>query len=186
MPFTNKTVRGLLVAVFLAVLGLGAAQAATFEGELLIAGEVDPLPGPFLRTAEGLSFPSGFIVTGAEGDFADAGLGFGDTGMRADFMFDTLPVSDFITIAGITTTLTSIEVFDQGDGFLTYIGLGILEADGFDDTPVQFSFSADGAGSRFAFSSTISTTITVIPVPGALVLFASGLAAFGLRRRQST
>lgn len=166
--------------VALVALAAGTAQAATFQGELLITGEVQPLPGPFLRDAQGLSFPTGFIVTGADGDFAALGFGFGDTGERSDFMFDSLPVSDFITIDGITTTLTSIEVFDQGTGFLTYLGLGVLQAAGFDDTPVQFSFSADGAGSRYAFSSTITT----VPAPGALVLLASGLLALGSRRRR--
>ena len=64
---------------------------------------------------------------------------------------------------------------------LVIVATGILSAAGFDDTAYDFSLSADGAGSLFAFSATLAPT--VIPVPGALLLFASGLAALGLRRR---
>lgn len=176
--------------VLLAAFSLGTAQAGTVSGVLEFTGEASAIPPGNLGTATGLSFTNGFITTFADGTFATAGIGAGSVGSLEDFFFDPLmpdPVPGFLTIdfdpgpGKFSFTLEAVEIADQGDTFLVLTGTGTLSGTGLGTESYDFAMSVDGFGGLVAFSGVISPT--VIPVPGALVLFASGLMALGLRRR---
>lgn len=177
----NKfSLRGVAIAL-VATFSIGSAQAATITGELFIGGEAVAIPGPGLGDAIGLAFTQGLLVTGATGDFAADGLAFGSTGSINDFLFGDVPIEPLLVVGSFTFDLTEAMVVVQGPDFLDLTGAGLLSGAGFDDTPYDFSLSADGAGNLFSFSATLAPT--VIPVPGALILLMSGLAALGIRRR---
>lgn len=173
--------RGAALAL-LATISFSAANAATIDGELFIGGQAVPVPGPTTGDATGLSFANqGTVaITNATGDFATDGLGFGSTGSINDFLFSN---TNFVvlTAGSFTYTLASVAVSLQSDDELVLFGTGTLSAAGFEDTAYDFSLSTDAAGSLYSFSATLAPT--VIPVPGALVLMLSGLAALGFRRR---
>lgn len=180
-----------------ASLSIASAQAASIEGSLNFGGEAVAIPGPSLSDALGLSFTSGFLVTDATGAFENAGIGFGDGGTIADFFFNPLmpsPVNPMLQVLFGTSdagnegdpgkfsfALESIEIVEQSDMFLVLAGCGTLSGTGLDATQYALSLSVDGAGSLYAFSGTLAPK--VVPVPGALVLMLSALAALGVRRR---
>lgn len=180
----NNRFKALACGVITAFCAVSNAQAASIAGDLLITGEVIPLPGPDLGDAFALQFPTSFLVTDASDDFAANGLGFGTTGTISSFMPSVTPVAPLIVAGPFTMVLETVTFLEQDSELLNLVGLGTLSAPGFDDTAAEFSLSADGIGERFVYSATLATDITVVPVPGALVLFASGLVALGSRRRR--
>ncbi|MBT8137699.1 MAG: hypothetical protein KJO54_11845 [Gammaproteobacteria bacterium] len=176
--------------VLVAAFSLGTAQAGTISGVLEFTGEVSAIGSGGLDGAVGLSFTNGFITTFADGTFATAGIAAGSTGSLEDFFFDPLspsPVLSFLTIdfdpgpGKFSFDLEAVEIADQGETFLVLTGTGTLSGTGLGSESYDFAMSIDGFGDLVAFSGVISPT--VIPVPGALVLFGSGLMALGLRRR---
>ncbi|MBT8132363.1 MAG: PEP-CTERM sorting domain-containing protein, partial [Gammaproteobacteria bacterium] len=115
------------------------------------------------------------------------------SGTLFDFFFapelDPNPVNPLLTIlfdpgpGKFTFVLEAIEVVGQGQTFLLLSGTGTLNGSDLDATPFDFSMSVDGSTQDlFTFSGTLSSA-TVVPVPGALILFMSGLTMLGFRRR---
>lgn len=187
----HLTFKTFAALALVATLSTGPAQAAAIDGSLNFGGAVTAIPGPAIGDAIGLSFTSGFLVTDATGTFSDAGIGIGDSGTLADFFFNPLmpsPVNPLLTIlfdggpGKFSFALESVEIVGQSDMFLALSGVGTLSGTGLDSTPYDISISVDGAGSLYAFSGTLAPT--VVPVPGALILLMSGLAALGVVRRR--
>lgn len=97
-------------------------------------------------------------------------------------------ITNFLSLTGgnnaspINFTLTSIGAIGRGDAnFLTFTALGTITYDGFDPTPGQFLFSAQGS----QITSFSGTTLSVAtPEPASLAILGGSLAALGLIRRR--
>lgn len=187
-----KAITSVLIATALLAMPV-ASMAAPIDGELGIGGQLNPTCSGgevpcTMDLADGVTFAASgggneFLVSFATGDFAAAGLMFGDIGTINDFMFDPLtpsPVDPLWSIGGFSFVLESLVIVDQDLHFLELSGSGTVKGAGFDDTLGRWTLSADdaGMGLNFSWSST-----TVAPEPGILVLLGMGLiGVFGARR----
>lgn len=175
---TNVVRAAVLGLVF--VFGALPASAAMISGDLTFSGDWTEMGGG-VATATGLSFPgSDFDVDGSTGDFSS--IVQGDIGTIADFDFSLSGGAvSLLSIAGFDFSLDTLSVVFQNSSVILLEGSGIVGGNGFDDTAATFSLSANVAGPLKVMSGGISAQ--PIPVPGALLLFGSALAALGWRRR---
>ena len=158
------------------------AVAALITGEMGLTGGYSTSGGTDLSDATDISLTS---ATGTSG--------IGDLGVTVGFLTagvihnggislsSFLPVIDVFTIGGWQLDLTTLSIMDQEVSLLTMEGTGVLSADGFENTPANWTFSSQLSGS---YSMTVSTV--VIPVPAAVWLFGSGLIGLvGVARRKA-
>ncbi len=182
MNFKKNALAG---GILLATMTL-STQAAVIEGDVGFGGEYVPLDS---EGGEKVSLgEAGYIDV--EGDEAVVTSG-GTDDLSALDEFDTVvdynsfvigeaPSGPLWSGEGFDFELTSMNVVEQDDVVLGLSGDGIMSADGFEDTPYLWSFSADAAGdAEFAFSS----TTTDVPEPGTLSLLGLGLIGLGAIRR---
>lgn len=175
------TLRAIALGMVLA-MAAGSASATSLggleiTGALTFSGDLEP--GVNLGTTTSLTFPGGdFGVDQSSGDLGSVSPG--DLGLITDFTFDladglTIEVGDFSFVAD------ALSVAFQSSAFLILEGSGVLSAAGFNDTAATFSLTSNANGTLRNFSAGIAAA--PVPVPGALVLFGSALAALGWRRR---
>lgn len=175
----NKLAGTALAATLM--LASASASAALINGTLTFSGDISIDDGDTLGTTDSLRFiGNDFDVDGADGDFAASGIAQGDFGIIGDFDFalsDT-PAPE-LSIAGLSYTLTSVNVMAQASGFLVLTGTGIVSGNGFDATDALFTITANTSGHLNVYSG----SLTAVPAPGALWLMGSALVALGARRR---
>lgn len=174
---TARSIAALLAG--LVALGVSAtnASAATLQGEIGFIGTYAVVGGT-LADATGLSFPNDGNAIAGTADFAGQ---VGATVSFNDISFAAPAGELFTTSSGLSFTLTSLVIGSQTASALDWTATGFYSLAGFDDTAGTFSWSGDSSGGLFTYSATGATT--VVPLPGALVLFGSALAFFGRRRR---
>jgi len=161
-----------MASVSASAISLGGLQ---ISGELTFSGDLDPNTN--LATATSLSFPGNdFGVDQATGDLAGVSSG----GSISGFSFDLVSGLS-IGIDGFSFVADSLSVVFQSPAFLILQGTGVLSGAGYSDTAATFSLTGNSNGDLRNFSAGI--TASPVPVPGALVLFGSALAALGWRRR---
>ena len=173
------------LALSLALSG-GVASAATINGGLSIAG------GLVSFTNSSISFAATNAITGTSGSLNGLGT------CAACVTFPTNPYTTASPPAvifhavnnGLTLdVLLNTAVFTPGNGgaSLTITGTGIMSLTGFNNTPLSsFILTANTAGGTFSMSASAASVASVVPLPGALPLFAGGLVglwALGRRRR---
>lgn len=162
-------------------LGMGAtaASAATISigSEMGWIGNFSPTGGAGLGTATGVDIDPSLVIIGSDDLAGQVG------GM---ITFDSLALDGsspvgalFTTAGGLSFTLTSITVALQTPEALDFSATGILSLAGFDDTQAVMTWTGDADGGL----NTYSAAVRVVPVPGAVWLFASALAMLGLRRK---
>jgi hypothetical protein len=133
-----------------------------------------------------------FLVSGATGSFATAGIIPGVTGGTInDFSFSgpgnsnypLPPISGFqlIGLPSFSFDLSGLSVTAQNSVNLSLTGFGTLTLAGFDPTPGIFFYSTQGGGTG-VFST--SETDQVLPEPGSMVLLGSGLIGIAMLARR--
>lgn len=126
-----------------------------------------------------ISTGSVFISTG---DFVTAGVVGGSTIFLTDFRFDLTGSPNPVATVG-SFEFSMLSLVPPGAGAPDFTGSGFLHdtSNNFDDTQVDWSFNANT--NIFAVVG-LSATGNPVPVPGALVLFASALGGLTLVRRK--
>lgn len=164
-----------------------SAHAAMITGDVGFGGDYTPLDSEggsevSLGDAGYISVSGEEAVVTSEGSGDLAALTEFDTIVNhQSFAIDELPEGPLWSGEGFSFELTDMNLVEQNDVILGLSGEGIMSADGFDDTPFLWSFSADAVGDEeFAFSSTTAS----VPEPGTLSLLGLGLLTFGVARRR--
>lgn len=175
----------------IALLACGTVSAAPITGSIEITGAFDPVDSlnniVTLSAATGIDFTSDTgVVVASAGDLA-AVAPFTLATMN-DFQFSPVLSPNPVTIwavGGFSFDMDDVVVNSQTATNLSLTGSGIVMGGGFDDTSGDWEFTANTVDGSSTFSWS-SSTLTAVPVPAAVWLFASGLLGMvGVARRRS-
>lgn len=176
-----KNISPFLLSVILCAgfsLPASASQIST-SSEMAFFGTYTPTGGADLMNATGLAFPAPVIIAAGVDDFAFAA---GGNATFSGFGFNPATSGAILTFAdGGAFTASSVVIDVQTTQSLDLTLAGIWSLDGFDDTLGRLVFTADALGSLYTFSAAGTVTSlsipSEVPLPGAILFFASALAA---------
>ena len=184
-----KNMSSIVLSVMMfAGFSLPASAAQIDAGsELAFFGTYTPTGGADLTSATGLVFPAPAIIAAGANDFAFA---VGGNAAFAGFDFNPAALGTILTFSnGGAFTAANIVTDVQTTQSLDLTLAGIWSLNGFDDTIGRLVLTADALGGLYTFSAagTVSPLSIPgeVPLPGAMLLFASALAALGLSRRRA-
>ncbi|MBT8447825.1 MAG: PEP-CTERM sorting domain-containing protein [Gammaproteobacteria bacterium] len=154
--------------------------------ELAMFGSLAPTGGTDLASATGLTFASPVIIAAGANDFA---FSVGGNATYFDFDFAAPVLGTILSFAGGGAfTATSVTVDVQTPTALGLTLDGVWSLGGFADTPGILRLTADSLFGLSTFSSagiiSVIPSVSPVPVPGALALFAPAIVALYTRRRR--
>lgn len=168
---------GTLISSAVLLFGLltvsTSSLAASISGTMTLTGGSYSLTGGTggFSDATGITFDSSVIGATSANDALGTTVGLGTLGTVNGFDFDPLAgsINDFIEVGGWFFQLdTAVAATPRSDSQLFISGTGILTGNGYDATAAQWTFSSNNLNDY-------SMTLTAVPVPAAVWLFASGL-----------
>jgi hypothetical protein len=177
MKISKTVLAALAIGALSSVLFSQQAQATQINGIINFAGAVQ-LNGPFGTATAVTAWLNPHVEAGSTGDFAGIPVNTA-VSFTAPWQFSpSTPVPNLWSVAGFTFDLLSSTVVTHTSGFLSIEGNGIVSGNGFEPTPMTWSFTSQNkGGSTFSFSATGATT--TVPDGGSAVALL-GLALTGL------
>lgn len=170
----------LLLATSLLALS-GVASALPITGSIIFGGD---LTYDFNTNAVDILGDDALVTAAPTGGFSS--VAYGAIATYNDFSYDPLSVATgtLWSVGGFSFVLNQISTITEttdiyGNTSLFLAGSGLFSSTNakLDDTAGSWTFSADGRGSRFAFSS------TNVPEPSIALLLGAGLIGFGFARK---
>jgi hypothetical protein len=177
-----------LAFVGLAFLFLNhAAFAAPIQGDVAFSGRLTFDTGN-INTANSITGWTNTRVELGDGDFSGLAPNTPAT-FGAPWQFNpSIPLPGLWSVGGFTFDLLTASILQQGGGFLSIAGSGVISSTNpaFDPTPGSFHFSSQnpGVGGTFSFSAAAE-----VPEPPIYALLGVGILLCGqrfLRSRRSS
>ncbi|VAX12833.1 hypothetical protein MNBD_GAMMA24-2586, partial [hydrothermal vent metagenome] len=113
--------------------------------------------------------------------FASEGITHASVVTYSDFIFNpATPISSIWSVGGFSLDLNWMNVDYQGPSGFILSGTGMINSTsaGLDSAPGTWSFTANGDGSTFTWSSS-----SAVPEPAITLLLGAGLIGFGVARK---
>ena len=181
IQFNKKVVAAMAAVLMFGSFSVSSSAALIDPGsELAFFGTFSPDNGD-LSIATSLAFGSSVVIAAGASDYAFAA---GGSATFNTITFDPATPGTVLTFAnGGAFTASSISVDLQSANALDLTLSGVWSLDGFDDTAGILRLTADSLGGLNTFSA--AGTVQPIPVPAAIWLFGTALAALGMTRRRT-
>ena len=174
------------LAMLLSVAMLGRAEAVLITGDITFGGTLLSTLNLGTTTSVDFNPQTAFVTSVTPGSPLDTTIDAGNLATFNDFQFNPFVANNPLwTAGGFSFNLASVTINSQDARSLVLLGQGTMTGPaGFDDTPYDWSFSADRTHNTVAFSATNATS--PVPEPGSLLLLGSGLIGLvWLRRKQN-
>ena len=182
-----------LSKTFLAILGTGLlscalfsqqAQATSINGDIQFAGTAQFDTNSLLTATRVVTWINTHAEAGNTGDFSGIAMNTPAT-FGAPWIFSpSTPTPGLWSVGPFTFDLLSSSIVTQNAGELTVTGTGIVDANGFDPTAMDWSFTTQSSSGRTRLVFSFSANGMAVPDGGsAVMLLGAALGALGMARR---
>ncbi|MBB4153264.1 hypothetical protein GGQ80_001152 [Sphingomonas jinjuensis] len=200
--------RLIVAAVVASALSGTSAVAAPVVGQISLGGYAQSVGSAGMGGATGISFAnaSGLSVTGTSGSISSFGAGSGSfsalgacssqssgCGTIKDIASLSTPaaISSFLTLTGtpaFSFDLSGLSMVsrsqDASGGSLSFTADGTINLAGFDQTPGQFFFTAQGNNIVSYSATVIARAAPAIPEPATWAMMLVGFSMVGIVARR--
>src|SRR6266446_9342312 len=160
----DKTIKRTIFAA-VALLGAGVIDtlaAGPINGTITIRGGAELNTGSVNTATRVIGWLNGNgaapTVVSRSGDFATFVPVGASVAMAQPWNFNSGPLLGLWSVNGFTFDLTSSSIVQQGNGFLSVKGTGVISGNSFDPTPGSWTFTTQNPPANGVFSFSGSTT----------------------------